>query len=325
MTKKIVVIFSLIIILLSASIIGCTKDTGTKTPVTGDGTPVSTPTIIFAPATATPMYTGDGTPVTDHTMNTLPTPPCITGEEWRRIAFKYISERDGIPQEKLYTQGSTAFNYTLTGVRLRRGKIVVKPEMIQGWVIAVNCQGDIIDYKAAEQAEQKAYKEKYGNLEPRLYDLLQAAGPDDVFKVSIMVRRDDNKIEEVRRDVAAKYPELHLDKDNYTTTKDTPRDLYENVFLPEVRAEEAKIEAILKKPIEDYLRGLGYEYVTEKRSYGIVTTIPKKIILNIATRDDAGNISAIEEGRPALDSAGSSQSAPTAWQQEINGSNVKIG
>ncbi|MBI4332997.1 MAG: hypothetical protein HY673_17155 [Chloroflexi bacterium] len=110
-----------------------------------------------------------------------PLPPIFSDDEWRQMAFKYISETSGVPVDQLSVAArSVVHHFPLTNVTIRSGVIhnaeKVSRDQLKVWSIAIDSNRKVVDRRAVIKAEEAGRKAKYGKLDPALYDLIQAKG-----------------------------------------------------------------------------------------------------------------------------------------------------
>lgn len=115
-----------------------------------------------------------------------PTPTPLPSAE-AQIALRYISEQYDIPVEELIIANEHDRQYAELG-RAFRAFVVMEPQGKRRFFdLLVNLEDHTVveDIAAVEQAEQDARRQKYGKLEPALYDRLQKAAEDELIEVSI--------------------------------------------------------------------------------------------------------------------------------------------
>lgn len=240
-----------------------------------------------------------------------PACPNLSDAQVRELALDYASRTHSILREKLRTADAVMrVKFGLIGQEAVWLTMLPEPSPAP-FVVAFDCQGQVVDLEALRAAHDAAYIAKYGTLEPRLYEFLKAKGDSDLVRVGIWIKDVDTRA--IKERVAARYGITWLDL--------TGRSLLE--YHDE--ATKARQEAM--RPLVEHLQGLGYQPFVFTISPSLRVTLPKRLILEVAQRPDVANIF-LEEGgsaKPELDSAIPAERVPVVWRRALQGSTVKVG
>ncbi|MBI2935060.1 MAG: S8 family serine peptidase [Chloroflexi bacterium] len=262
-----------------------------------------------------------------------PKPPIMSDEEWRKIAFSYISEKYQVPIESLQGRASQQ-ELPLTGILVIVGK-VVKPGLPRGgpqglrtWIIGIDRNRKIYEkdgIQALEAAERAARVAKYGKLDPVLHGILQPKAPQDTVWVYISVHGSRHP-DDIWSEIRARFPEAQIDPAG-RPTKDTPMDLYNKVIYPEYQRQKAITGAQATDSVADHLRGQGYAVTQVAGLPSMHAVLPKRVVLEVAQRPDVAGISLVPEVKDSADIATPSIGGPTNWERSrnITGSGIKLG
>ena len=188
--------------------------------------------------------------------------------------------------------------------------------------------GDFIDdYQALDRAEQDAYFAKYGVLKKTLYERLQSIKDEDLVPVGIwIIATPKYTEEEVFAALANQYPEAQASLEE----SGNPFDIDNRDLLHQIENEYTSrmIEGIQAQlqPIINLLSERGYSASFTEGMPAITATLPKSIILELASRADVGSIGLVDqEIVETMDSALYSDRAPVVWARGYRGGGVHIG
>jgi hypothetical protein len=204
-------------------------------------------------------------------------------------ALRYISQTNNVSEEQLEIVNEGQATFSTTNEKLWGYKILDKKSR-KVYGIYIDENGEITDFKKAEERENDAYKNKYGKLEQALYEKLQNMSSNEKIKVGIWLTPIDS--EEIENRVSAKY--------NIKTIRgrpmvpDKPDDWNESEVMKlrdEIFEEKKKAYLENAKPLIADLKekNLGYDYVSISASI-VFATLPKEEILEIEKRDDVVEI-----------------------------------
>lgn len=266
---------------------------GTVTPTPPPFTPGPQPTLIPSP-----------TPT--------PTPPPET-----RIALDYIATREGIPVERLFPVNQHHREYGALGKTFWYVKALDRESHhIYTAMVDLSDQSPV-ELEDIERAQREALEAKYGKLEPQLYELLQTKGPDDEVNVAVWFTPID--LQALVAQLSATYPQVPLE------ALERPwHDVKDQALADQIRADYLQLmeEAHLAKQdaLAQSLRALGYQVKLHRGIPSLVARLPKRVILEIAQRDDVTRLYLIEgQLVPLLDSAIPTARGNVVWRRGIEG------
>lgn len=250
-------------------------------PYPPPGTPPPPPV-----ATATPM------PIS-------PMPNPSPSSEWAQQALRYVAERYNVPLESLLVVNEHERRYPLTG-RTFRAFVVLDtgtPESPAYSLLIDLATGRVEeDIAAVQAAEDAAYLARYGKLQVALHDRLQEVTDDTVLPVAIRVAGHEKQrtTMELWAELAAQFPEAAEALARGTKPMDVEdREVAERIWEA-YRRMWAEDVAKRTQPLVAWLRGQGFS-VESTGMPSLTATLPKRAILEIATRDDVAMIYLIEE------------------------------
>jgi hypothetical protein len=258
-------------------------------------------------------------------MPPTPTPPSAEAQR----ALEYISEREGIPIEGLFIGNDYEWAFPLIGRTFRAVTILdVRTDHGQEYNVLVDLADGSIedDVNAIIAAEEAAYQAKCGKFYSSLCDRLQEVGDDDLLTVAITVRVapsiQDRAREEVYARLTAQYPEAAqaLERDELPWDVDDP-DLRREI-RGEYRRMWAEQTAVWAGPLIDDLSERGFEVGAHGVEAPVAAVLPKKVIVELAEREDVKLIYLISESGWGPDAAGTAAStgqALAAWKQALSG------
>jgi hypothetical protein len=143
----------------------------------------------------------------------LPTPPApsptpIPSTE-AQVALRYIAERYGVPVEQLAIVNEHRREYVELG-RAFQAFTLLDLVNDRFFNLLVDLEGHAVveDVAAIQRAEEDAYRQKYGKLDPALYERLQQAADDEPIEVAIWIAgRPRRSQQELFAELAAMFPE----------------------------------------------------------------------------------------------------------------------
>ncbi len=153
--------------------------------------------------------------------------------------------------------------------------------------------GSFVDSLAILQAEESsAQQEKYGILEPALYERLQTMGDLDEVKVAIWVRSKQRPYEEMVAEMAARFPDVQEALENNRDVLDIQSDDLEHIrevkkAWMEIQTRDANTQIQM---LAEELEALGYEVNVFDGMPSLAVTLSKQEILDLAERADIGVI-----------------------------------
>ena len=99
-------------------------------------------------------------------------------------ALEYISQKHGLPKERLKITNEREANFRLTNRKIWSVNILDSKGK-EFYYVDLDEAGNEADIKAAKALENAKYREKYGKKEIELHEKLQKMNPDDMVEVGI--------------------------------------------------------------------------------------------------------------------------------------------
>jgi hypothetical protein len=156
--------------------------------------------------------------------------------------------------------------------------------------------GYIFDnFNLFKQAEVKARVERYGKLDPSLFDHLKGLKNDEIVDVAIWVspppekevRERENEIED---SITAKYPAAREAQRRQLRLWDVPNpELSEKIHNEYLKMKEADVESRIS-PLHTELSDKGFDAFYTNSAPVIYASLPKQEILSLSRRDDISTI-----------------------------------
>ena len=212
-------------------------------------------------------------------------------------ARAYISQRDGIPIEALAIDYDSQTEYPALGRQFQVVTLVNTRQPGHAYKLLVDLQdGRVIEnISALLKAEERAYREKYGRMEPALHERLAGLQDEDTLAVAIWVASSPgNSLSErevtARATLAAKYPEARAAVDQ----GGKPMDVSDPELRERIEADYAALMAVEPTtrigPLVMELRQRGFAIVTYEGMPTFSAVLPKRVILELAERPEVGAI-----------------------------------
>jgi hypothetical protein len=261
----------------------------------------------------------------------LPTPPVpsptpLPSAE-AQVALRYIAERYGVPVEQLAIVNEHRREYAELGRAFQAFTLLdLANDRFFNLLVDLEDHTVVEDVAAIQRAEEDAYRQEYGKLDPALYERLQQAADDEAIEVAIWIAgRPRRSQQELFAELATMFPEAQAAMER----SGKPFDVQD----PGVRARiEQAYDAIAKvdtqplvQPVVDFLQAQRYTVTTYDGLPSVTVVLPKRVILALAERPDVGRIFLIEgEGELLLDSAVPTDRVPVVWQRGFEGTGRSI-
>ena len=180
-------------------------------------------------------------------------PPGIPHEvEYHTKALQHVSQTHVIPIEQLRVVNEGQANFPVSGRKIWGAKVW---DGESSYGVYIDERGDIVDIKTIEAEESKAAHQKYGKLEPALFELLQTIQSDELVPCIIWLKMAN---------VRPRRP--GPDENEYAKYKKTLSDAY----------------ASAQRPVADFIRANGFS-VTYTSRYAplIYSKLPKWMIIEL--------------------------------------------
>jgi hypothetical protein len=244
--------------------------------------------------------------------------------------LNYIASRENLPVKYLEITYVTQVHFELLGKDFWAVKVDDR-ENHQTYGVWVDKEdGSFVDnVETLQLTEKEAYHNIYGKLEISLWELLQGMKDEDEVIVAIwVVSGSTTSKEEIYTELASKYPEVQK------TLEHTGNLDWLEVDDPDLinEIENAYSEILAKntqtqiRPLMDDLKAQGYVVQKFNVLPAVVVQLPKKVILEIALRNDVGSIDRADQPvETQVDTAVPSSDVPVVWQRGFNGTGIDIG
>lgn len=244
-------------------------------------------------------------------------------------ALQYIAEREGVAVEKLEILNEAVDEYPLIGRTFRFVYIVddSEGEFREFPVLVDLADGRIeTDLAAIQAAEAEAHRAKYGKLDPRLYDRLQASRGDEFIPVAIWVVSGNARTEAQRyADVAAQFPEASV----ALASGGVPWAVADPALAARIRqtyrrmlAEETGAQV---RPLVDYLDQQGIEARWVEGMPSVSALLSLATILEVADREDVAIIYLVDAPPSTeIDGAAETIRISSVWDSGLAGSTIPI-
>ena len=232
-----------------------------------------------------------------------PASPSSPASQEAQQALQYVSDQYAVPVADLLLVNELELTYPLT----QRTIIVFEIAHKQG--IGSPIYSLVLDPSTGqfsengldtiEAAETAAAEAMYGKFEPSLYNRLQTASEEELLPVRIGVAGDDEmrSQEELYAELAARYPEAA----QAMAQSGKPFDVADPVLAEEIwetyqQLSQAEFEAAAERaalraqPVIDWLQQQGFAVETFAGTSPPTAILPKRVILELAQRDDISNL-----------------------------------
>jgi len=243
-------------------------------------------------------------------------------------AFKHIVKTQGISEEQLEIVNEGHATFSLTKQKLWAGKVRDK-KTGEIYGIYLDKNGNIADFKKAKEKENKAYKDKYGKLEPALYEKLQDMDSDDKIKVAIWLTPIDS--EKIEKSVLSKrsnvktfngriIPSKEKPENKGISTSEEAKEIKDEIFAEKKKAYKAK-----EKPLIDELNKKGFDVGYASIAAPVVfANLTKKEIFALEKRKDVDTIYLSKTTVAELNNAVPTIRAPYVWSKGYDGTGVRV-
>jgi hypothetical protein len=180
-----------------------------------------------------------------------------------------------------------------------------------GVLVDKNDRSFVDDIEQLKAAEQSLTWNKYGKLDPALYERLQALGPEDKVSILVRIAAQTRTQAELYAELAAAHPEAQA----ALAREGNPMAVGDYALAMQLENEYVElIEADIRgkvQPLTDWLERLGFAVTSYAGMPAVAVTVPKRIVEELIDRTEVAGMS-LAEGReqPALDTALPSNRAP---------------
>lgn len=261
-----------------------------------------------------------------------PTPVSDLGQQ----ALEYISDKHNISLGSLVIGHEYQQPYPLSGLTFQAFTIidlVASSDEIPDATFEYNLLIDVetreveTDKAALDAAEEVAYREKYGKLEPALYERLQMVSDDTVLPIAIWVtgNQEEAPMLDIYAILADEFPEAAEALQQGTK----PMDVADEVVSQKIEARYHELRKgmveVRTEPILIWLEQEGVPVTNDLAMPSVTVNLSKEAILRLEKLDSVATIYLIEqEASPNADIAAATDRVTTVWNQGIDGSGVKV-
>jgi len=254
----------------------------------------------------------------------IPSPTPIPGPSVEaQKALTYIAQRESIPTQALVVVTDHATAYPNLG---RKFQVVTILDSRPGGrfydLLVDSINGRIEeDLAAIREAEERAYLDRYGRLEPALHKRLQEIKDDEILPVAIWATGKSQRSQEALfAVVAAQFPEAQA----ALARSGKPWDVEDPELAARIKTKYNQLGAVDTatriEPLVVQLKARDSEVTTYGTLPSVTTWLTKHQILELAERDEVGMIYLIEErGQQETDVAIPTDLVPTVWDRGFRG------
>ncbi len=222
-------------------------------------------------------------------------------------ALALVAEREKIDLANLSLAAGTTNDYPLSG-KLAYSFKVVDASTDKLYAISLDADGAEADPEELLAGEEKAYTDKYGNLEADLFDKLKSAPPDEPIGVIIRLKEPP-------------YSPPPLPDINKKPLTDAEADAYLKL------ADEKRAEAVLAitKPALDEIRSMGFEAEADKYTPALSARLKPDDIRKVEGLKGLERIYEVVQFEQTVDIARQVVHADVLNTRGFTGTNEKVG
>ena len=246
------------------------------------------------------------------------------GQTKSEKALEYISQKHGVPKEKLMITNEKEANFPLTNRKILSVNIL-DPQSKEFYYVDLDEAGNIADMKAVKELEYAKYSEKYGKKEIALYEKLQKMNPDDTVEVGIWLSPIEFAPKPSLPTISSSHvPQISVVSPTISTQKSErgiSKEEYKEILDAKRKACEQK-----EKPVLDILKAknINIRYASQYAPV-IYAEVPVKSMAEVENIPDIEGIYlAIEEFKPLLNNVASTVRAEPVWDAGITGSGIQV-
>ncbi len=244
--------------------------------------------------------------------------------------------------QDLHIGGVSQSYYPLSDQTLYHAK-VTNVRTHQTMTLSLDATGEVIDGRAALEREEQARREKYGKLEPELYELLRAQPDGSSSQTSVAIwlpmllppADAETPLWMQRVEASSSLPKQGkpLQPPAADRIERLKYETQQKQFASEVdaalQAESLRVRAAIAQrlsPLVGYLRTRGWsiDYVSQDVP-AVYATLSKAAILELQDRDEVQSIGLVRRADNCMDVAKLAIDAHYAWDEGYSGLGVKVG
>jgi hypothetical protein len=240
--------------------------------------------------------------------------PRVSAQKENRLSaedqklLELAAKRRGLDASRLQLLKNTTVELPLTGRHVETAK-VLNTTNGQVFPVSIDEQGQEVEFSTLKADEQRAYRARYGKLDPKLHKKVQDVRGDQKIKVAFWLNTEDLEAQD-------------------------PRDGRTDLSREEVDALLARrmdqVKAATARATEGLTRALERAgHVVDRRSEGaptVFTTLPAGLVKQFSERADvqAAYLAQDEEYKDHMNVAGPSIKADKLWDLGITGTGARI-
>jgi serine protease AprX len=240
--------------------------------------------------------------------------PRVSAQKENRLSaedqklLELAAKRRGLDASRLQLLKNTTVELPLTGRHVETAK-VLNTTNGQVFPVSIDEQGQEVEFSTLKADEQRAYRARYGKLDPKLHKKVQDVRGDQKIKVAFWLNTEDLEAQD-------------------------PRDGRTDLSREEVDALLARrmdqVKAATSRATEGLTRALERAgHVVDRRSEGaptVFTTLPAGLVKQFSERVDVqvAYLAQDEEYKDHMNVAGPSIKADKLWDLGITGTGARI-
>jgi hypothetical protein len=240
--------------------------------------------------------------------------PRVSAQKENRLSaedqklLELAAKRRGLDASRLQLLKNTTVELPLTGRHVETAK-VLNTTNGQVFPVSIDEQGQEVEFSTLKADEQRAYRARYGKLDPKLHKKVQDVRGDQKIKVAFWLNTEDLEAQD-------------------------PRDGRTDLSREEVDALLARrmdqVKAATLRATEGLTRALERAgHVVDRRSEGaptVFTTLPAGLVKQFSERADVqvAYLAQDEEYKDHMNVAGPSIKADKLWDLGITGTGARI-
>ncbi len=213
-------------------------------------------------------------------------------------ALEYISQKHGLPKERLKITNEKEANFPLSNQKIWSVNIL-DPKGKEFYYVDLDEAGNTVDIKAAKALEHAKYREKYGKKEIALHEKLQKMNPDDMVEVGIWLSPV----------ATPPFPEREISEQEYKAILDAKRKAY----------------AEKEKPVLDILKAknITIRYASQLAPL-IYAQVTVKLMAEVENIPEVEGIYLARECKPSLYVVNQTVRVQPMWNAGVTGSGIKV-
>lgn len=242
---------------------------------------------LFAIIVFTLLLQSNSKEATNYLESPIVTPTSTPPSREEQIAREFFAKKSGIPIEEVYVGAPAIISYTVTMKGIWEASVGDREGNQMEIVTIDRATHEVIDGQVAYEAEQRARLEKYGKLDPALYEWLQTLADDELVQISIWFSGVD--VDQLRAEISAKYPDAKLTDSR--PSSETDLKLYEQIYKEMVDVEINAYRSQAAPIIDEVEKAGGKILYSSQRAPLIFAEVSKKTVYLVAAMEQAKSLS----------------------------------